>query len=751
MLTVVLAGLRARWASFVGGFTALTLGVGLVAVMGLGLSATLRAPERAPERFASSPVVVQGRDRIAVEVRHGPGTAVVTTPLDRPQPVDRELLRELRARWTVTTSATDTTAPAAPAPAPPAPPAAPAPSAAPAAPAAGIPLAAAPTDGPDAVGVDAPAAEVRALVGDRARVLTGAERRAVDPEAARDAQALVTLNALLGTAGGVTTFVSVFVVASTFAFAVALRRREYGLLRMAGATPGQVRRMLLAEATGVGIAASAAGCLLGAWGASRLARVLVNGGAAPSWFAIDPGAAAWPYHLAFWTGTTVALAGALAASRRAGRVGPTAALREADVDADVLPRGRALLGAGLLLTGVGLMVWTCVTEPSELLKRKTYTTQPMLLITGVALLSPLLVRPAARAVRLWGATGMLVRENSAAAVRRTAAVAAPVLVTVALAGTLLGSAATVTGAKAAEARRQTTAAYVTTPGKALPLPASRPSSVPPAPSPVPRGSVAATGATSVFVREGAEALVKYGARAVADPAAWASYARLPVVAGDLRKLDDGSIVVNEEFERRTVGETVEVWRADGRGPVRLRVVAVLAKGTGANGPYVTWANAPGAMVDRIDADRPVRVPGGTVRTAGAWAAATHPTTTPQTRLGLLLVLGIALVYTVIALANTLLMATSVRGPELTALRLAGATRAQVLRVVAGESLLATAIGAVLGLAVTALCLGTLGTGLAALSAPVALAVPWGALGAAAGVCAAVATAAATVPAWRLSR
>ncbi|MEV5972935.1 FtsX-like permease family protein [Streptomyces sp. NPDC051921] len=745
MLTVVLAGLRARWASFVGGFTALALGVGLVAVMGLGLSATVRAPERAPERFASSPVVVQGHDRIAVEVRRGPDTGVATAPLDRPQPVDNELLRELRARWTVTTSGT------------------------------------VPSAGPDAVGVAAPATEVRALVGDRARVLTGAERRAVDPEAARDARALVTLNALLGTAGGVTTFVSVFVVASTFAFAVALRRREYGLLRMAGATPGQVRRMLLAEATGVGVAASAAGCLLGAWGTPRLARALVDGGVAPSWFTIDAGAnaVAWPYHAAFWTGVTVALAGALAASRRAGRVGPTAALREADVDADVLPRGRALLGAVLLLAGVGLTLWTLATEPSELLKRKTYTTQPMLLITGVALLSPLLVRPAARAVRLWGATGMLVRENSAAAVRRTAAVAAPVLVTVALAGTLLGSAATVTGARATEARQQTTAAYVTTtaggehPGVAsLPTARTAPASAPPptartaplptartAPPPASRttppparpASGAATGATSVFVREEAEALVKYGARAVADPAAWASYARLPVVAGDPRKLDDGSIVVNEEFERRTVGETVEVWRADGRGPVRLRVVAVLAKGTGDNGPYVTWANAPGATVDRIDADRPVPMPGGTVRTADAWAAATHPSATPQTRLGLLLVLGIALVYTVIALANTLLMATSVRGPELTALRLAGATRAQVLRVVAGESLLATAIGAVLGLAVTALCLGALGTGLAALSAPVALTVPWGPLGSAAGVCAAVATVATVVPAWRLTR
>jgi len=37
--------------------------------------------------------------------------------------------------------------------------------------------------------------------------------------------------------------VTVFVVASTFAFTVAQRRRELGLLRAIGATPRQVRRM----------------------------------------------------------------------------------------------------------------------------------------------------------------------------------------------------------------------------------------------------------------------------------------------------------------------------------------------------------------------------------------------------------------------------------------------------------------------------------------------------------------------------
>jgi putative ABC transport system permease protein len=362
----------------------------------------------------------------------------------------------------------------------------------------------------------------------------------------------------------------------------------------------------------------------------------------------------------------------------------------------------------------------------------------MLLTSGVALLSPLLVRPAARLLRARGAVGTLVRENSAAAVRRTAAVAAPVLVTVALAGTLFGSAASVTRAKEVEAREQTAAQYVAR-GEGLAAVAA------------PEGAVVSpTGATSVFVRDGDEAVVKYGARAVADPAAFAELARLPVVAGDLRDLDDRSIVVNEEFERRRVGETVDVWRADGSGPVRLRIVAVLALGTGDNGPYVTRANAPGAVLDRIDARgggaatvRALEASGGTV---GHLVTGASPN-----RLGMVLVLGIALVYTVIGLANTLLMATSVRGGELASLRLAGATRGQILRVVTGEAALAVAIGTVLGLMVTGVVLGTLGAGLATLSAPVALVVPWPVAGAAAGVCATVAIAASAIPAWRLTR
>ncbi|MFI6093285.1 FtsX-like permease family protein [Streptomyces sp. NPDC051218] len=707
-----LASLRTRWAGLLGAFVAVALGVALTAAMGLGLASTFSAPEREPVRFAGSPVVVMGQNTLTVPVKRGPNTAHVSKPLAHPHPVDIELLRELRRLGPVRVDGAKR----------------------------------------DAVGVNAPVGEVREVVGSRARVLTGADRRLADPEPpARDAEALVAVNSFLGTAGGVSAFVSVFVTASTFAFVVALRRREFGLLRMAGATPGQVRRMLLAESLAVGVAASGVGCVLGAQGAPVLAEALVEAGIAPEWFGI--GGAVWPYHLAFWVGVSVAFSGAWIASRRAGRVGPVEALRDASVDTGVMPWSRRIVGGALLAAGVGLLAWTLWSDPSALMKRKTYTTQPMILITAFAALTPLLVRPVLRAVRLPGAIGLLVRENSAASVRRTAAVAAPVLVTVALAGSLLGSAETTGEARAAEARERTGAELVVTGRElgSLSLETAKVDGVKVA---------AASAATAVFVREEGTALVRSEARAVSDPAAFAAVTRLPVVAGDVRDLDDGSIVVNEEWERRRVGERVDVWLGDGR-PARLRIVAVLARGTGDAGAYVTSATAgSAAAVDRVDvglrdgADRgevaealraaPGAGEGGRsgdgglrVRSAEEWLADTHPATKPQTRLGLLMLLGIALIYTTISLAGTLLMATSIRGPELRSLRMAGATGGQVRLVVAGEALLAVGVGAVLGLAVTALNLGTLSAGLTRLSVPAGVAVPWEMVGAAAGVCAVV--------------
>lgn len=555
------------------------------------------------------------------------------------------------------------------------------------------------------------------------------------------------VNALLGTAGGVSTFVSVFVVASTFAYTVSQRRRELGLLRLAGSTPGQLRRLVMAEATAVGLAGAAAGLVLGRAGAPLMARWTVSQGLTPASYMI--GDQAWPLHTAFWTGLLVALSGAYAASRRAGRVGPLEALREAVTDERPMTPGRWAAGGGLLLFAVAFAGWRIGSDPAELLKRKTYTVQPMLLISACGLLAPVLVRPVVRLLmwvpaRLTSYSGRLVRANASAGIRRTAAVAAPVLVMVALTGSLLGSFATLREAKTVEASAHSGADYVLT-GGALP---SSPA--------IPGATALAVADTELTVLEEGFVKVRTEASAV-DPAALAAVSRLPLAAGSVADLDDGGIIVTEEWWQHGVGDLVPLWLADGTR-TSLRVVAVMRTGTGDNGAYVTPRNAPGAKVSRIEvkappsAAAPVREAaaryGAAVRTKADWVTATHPRMNRVTVLGFVLVLGIALVYTAIALANTLLMATSDRAGELRLLRLAGATRAQVLAVTTTESLLTATVGALLGTAVALVNLAGMRAALAALGVDSPLVVPWLPMAAVTAVCTALAALCTLLPATR---
>lgn len=795
MLSLALRTVRTRPLTFAGAFTALSLGVALLAVMGLALASSLEAPARGPERFAAAPAVVKGADTFRVPTPNGDRTG----ELAHPRAVPDTTLATLRRLGTVVV---DRSYPVRAAGGPGGLTGHPWSTAAFApyeiesgrAPRAddevvvsgdwvrpgervrtdhgtvrvvgtvgdlGFEHALFHTDARAAelspavlhLVVDADPAAVREAVRGAAgvQVLTGDDRRFADARPERDGDALTAMNALFGTAGGVSAFVSVFVVASTFAFAVERRRREFGLLRTAGATPGQLRRMVLLEALIVGGLASAAGCALGRPAAPLLASWAAEVGLAPGWFTI--GDAVWPYHLAFWTGLLVALCGAAAASWRAGRTGPAQALREASAGTGGMTPGRWLCGAGLLSAAVVTLAVSLIGDPGELLHRKSYVSRPMLLITAAALLTPPAVRPLSRLltwlpVRFPGAGGMLVRENAATGVRRTAAVAAPVLVTVALAGSLLGATATLDRARAAEARERTTAAFVVTAAGDGPFDARTLDRL----RAVPGARTSASAPSVVHVLEEGVALIGSEARAVA-PGGLAATARLPLTAGKVSDLDDGSLIVNEEWERHAVGQRVRVWLGDGTERT-LRIAAVMATGTGDNGVYVTPANAPGARVDRVDvavadgADahvvaaglkRAVRPADGRVLSAERWLSATEPGTARTTRYGLLLVLGIALLYTGVSLVNTTIMATSDRARDLAVLRLSGATRWQVLRLVSAESVTAAAIGAILGVTVAVLDLAGMAA-LALQSAPAPLTLPWPAVATSVTVCAVLATA-----------
>ena len=134
-----------------------------------------------------------------------------------------------------------------------------------------------------------------------------------DPRAA-DRESLV---AIFGTMGGIAGAVALFVVAGTFALAIAQRRKETAVLRALGATPRQVRRLIATEALFVSLAAGALGLLAGRPLANALVALL-EGHGVPAGF--EPGHSWIPLVAALGMGVGIAQLAVVAAARRAGKV-----------------------------------------------------------------------------------------------------------------------------------------------------------------------------------------------------------------------------------------------------------------------------------------------------------------------------------------------------------------------------------------------------------------------------------------------
>ncbi|MFC5184193.1 ABC transporter permease [Actinomadura harenae] len=608
----------------------------------------------------------------------------------------------------------------------------------------------------DGLAVTGSADAARRATGTSAAVLTGASRHDADPDPDRERRALDDTGVLLGVAAGIAGFVAVFVVASTFALAVTQRRRELALLRVIGATPRQVRRLLTVESLLVGVFASAAGCALAPGGAGLLAHWLVRRGLAPSGFTVP--VTPWPLVIAFVTGPLVSLLGVTAASRRAGRVRPAEALRESRVEGRTMTPVRRLLGLAAFGSGLATLATTAVSDPSSAADRKGYTPAIMLLITGAALLAPVVVPRLTRLLtwpltRSGGATGLLVRENTLAAARRTAGVAAPVLVTVGLAGALLGTGASVDATRTAEARQRVRADFVVRPSGGSrgvgDVVLNRVRSVP--------GAVAVpVGRTSVFTVGEGGVPRRFDGRIV-RAGDLGRTERLEVVDGTIANLGDDALVVDKEWEKRP-GDRVDVWLGDGTR-ASLRVAAVVRSGLDDGTTYLTSAHGGPSPTGRVDvvvrpgADRSAvegrlraatRGLGVEVVSAHADAEGT-PGKSRSSRLGILVTLGIALAYCGIAIANTLAMVAADRSRDRAVLRLTGATPLQVARVAAGEAVVVVCVGVAAALGVTAVSLAGMWAALSRVTHGTTLVVPWGPLAAVTGACALIALLAMLAP------
>jgi putative ABC transport system permease protein len=774
MLGIALLTLRARWVSFLGTVVTLVLGVAQIAAMGVLLMTMLDLPDRPAERFASAPAVVLPSDPAWNAAQHDLGVRSLAAA----KGVPAELARRVSATGGAADTVADRAFYAQLAGGPPdqvghawpvarfggyvlddgrAPASAREIVVASGRAHTGDRVTVLTAGGPgsytvagtvspvgwedavfftgaeaarispriDALAALAPAGRVRAAVGGDAEVLTGQDRHRADASADNDRETLDNTVTLVPVMAGVAGTTAVFVVASTFAFAVVQRRREVALLRAVGATPRQVRRMVRDEALLVGGCASAVGAVLGLYGAQWLADLLIRTGISPPWLRIGA-LARWsvlaPLAAAFLLGTVVALCGAVAASRRAARIRPVEALRDASVDDPGTTRGRLLLGAAGLVGGTGLTCWIAFGSPATVLSPNTYVVSLLVPVLAAAVLAPLAVGPLAKLLmwplrRLQGPTAMLVRQSVLTSRRRTAATAAPVLLTVGLVLSLLSATDSIGAARDNGLRNTVTSQYALAPD-------GTPGISPQVIAKVARIEgvrIVAPILTSLYIRD--ENRLDENDGLVVDTRALKQMMNLTIVHGTLDGPggpDGSSMVVAEQWGMR-VGSTVHVLMADGE-EADLRIAATYKALSGEDAAYLpprfarTAAYARDGLArrayvsldpgtDRAAATAAIRaaVAGTGARfmtrerlVASESAYSRHLTEVRQRATAVIILL-----FCFIAILNTLLMATADRRRDLAVLRTAGATPRQVVRFFVAESLLVTAIGVVLALAASA--------------------------------------------------
>ncbi|WP_063819147.1 FtsX-like permease family protein [Herbidospora cretacea] len=569
--------------------------------------------------------------------------------------------------------------------------------------------------GADIAAVAKAAGEASAHVG--RSVLTGDARSALE---SRDDERTrwIGLQVLTGMAV-LSGFVSILVVGSTFAVGVAHRRREFGLLRAVGATPGQIRRMVYGEALVVGVAATAAGVAAGASLAPVLGAVLVDVGFEPDGFTVS--LSPLPLAGSFVAGVVVTLVAVWSASRRAARVRPLEALREAEVDDRPMPRVRWITGLALCALGVASALGS---DPEGSFVMSGLVAA-MGVIAGLALLSPVVVPPVARLVswpfaRGRGAVGLLVRENARTAVRRTAATATPVLVTVGCAVLITGMVQT-TAAGFAAVRATTIRADAVV-----------------VPDGTPGLTDASGGESSLFsalFEPNGDPLSTIGA--TPELLARAGDATGPL---DALRHDDRILVADWLAEDRGLrpGATMPVTFEDGTS-ARLTVAGTV-KDAGADvliSRGLLRRHDPVVLAEEAYVVGPAADPGAGARVVdvATYSAEADAEEDRLVWIATLLLVVVSTAYAGVAIVNTMVMSAAGRVRDLEVLRLSGATPRQVRGTLAAESALVVLLGAGLG-AVVALpaLLGIRGAFAEAMRADVPLVIPWPLIGGVVAAC-----------------
>ncbi|MEE1743930.1 ABC transporter permease [Streptomyces sp. JV184] len=552
-------------------------------------------------------------------------------------------------------------------------------------------------------------------------VATGSGRGDVEnPEVAA---ARLDLIGVCASIGGVALLVVLLIVTGLLDTSVRDRTRELAVLRAIGATPRQVRKVIVRETLKVAVPASLLGGLLSLGLGTLLHRFIAEQGVLPQGLGLALG----PFPVVGALALTVltAVGSAWLAARRVSRIRPAQAVSETSAEPTRLPRWRVI--TGLVLLVVGLASAATAFAFGGQVATAAMGGLVLSLIWAAALLGPSIARggivvlsPVMRL--LFPVPGRLATDTATAAAVRLASVITPIALALSFGASQLFVQTTAVNATRTQAAAGLHADQVlVSNGPGVPRAMYRAVERTAGP-----GTVTAVKRTTVVMSVAAQLQslptqgVK-GALSNLDPG---------VKAGSLKGLHGKNTVAlsSNVASAAKVGSTVSLWLGDGT-VIRPEVVAVYGRGQGFGdvllphdvvAAHVTDAAHDDYLLVKGEADlRPVldRFPGTRATSAGQYSAALTEKARQQALPGLLAVAAISL-FTLIGVVTTLAVATASRRRELALLRLIGATRGQVLAMLRLETCLVLGTGAAVGSLVAAVTLLTFGgavTGLSALS------------------------------------
>ena len=510
----------------------------------------------------------------------------------------------------------------------------------------------------------------------------------------------------------VSLFVGAFIIFNTFAIIVAQRSRELALFRALGATGRQVMTSVVVEAFVVGLVSSAIGVVFGIGVALVLKGLLDSLG-----FDIPAsGTVILPRTLivSIVVGTLVTVVAAIVPARRAARVAPVEALREAQDRPGRSLRFRIVAGAVVLALGLVPLLYGLFGEPSDALQLVGIGVA--LTFIGVAMLVPLIARPVAATlgspIARTGMPGKLGRENAKRNPRRTAATASSLMIGLGLVVFVAVFGASARASTEAILERTLRADFILTSPTFAGFSTAAAAEMRSVPgvgvvSPIRQGEARIEGSTSFM--------------SGIDPASFDAVAEAGETDGSLADLAaPQTIAVAEEPAsdlHLEVGDTVQVeWPATGRG--ELEVAAIYTE-TGMAGDWaVSLETYDENVAQRLDSFVLVKVEEGanvgTVQPALEEALADYPNIEVQDQAAfrdkysgflnqvLNLVTALLLFAVVIALfgvMNTLFLSIYERTRELGLLRAVGLTRRQTRSMVRWEAVIIASMGALFGVVI----------------------------------------------------